>query len=210
MATAKVNNPIFARLFDRFAAKDKGCGEDVLGKELLADLRGRVVGVGNGINFEHYPPTVAELVAVEPEPYLRGVAERAATTASVTITVIDGIADSIPADDEAFDAAVVAGVLCSVPSQRRALSEARRLLRPRGELRFYEHVLSRRPAFARYQRAVSGAWSHAMGGCRPDRDTLTAIESAGFTIERCRGFGFPGHARIYPVTPRVLGRARIA
>lgn len=212
MGAAEVNNPVFARLFDRFAAKDKGRGEDALRKELLADLSGRVVevGAGNGINFEHYPSSVSELVAVEPEPYLRAAAERAAADAPVPVTVTDGLADEIPAEDDSFDAAVVAGVLCSVPDQRRALSELRRVLSARGELRFYEHVRSRRPAFARYQRAVAGPWSRAMGGCRPDRDTLAAIEAAGFEVDRCRGFGFPRHARIYPVTPRILGSARSA
>jgi hypothetical protein len=46
-----------------------------------------------------------------------------------------------------------------------------------------------------------------MGGCHADRDTLAAILDAGFRIERCRGFGFPPAARIYPVAPRILGVA---
>jgi hypothetical protein len=47
-----------------------------------------------------------------------------------------------------------------------------------------------------------------MGGCRTDRDTLAAITGAGFRIDRCRGFGFPPKARVYPVAPRILGIAR--
>ncbi len=210
MSATEVNNPIFARLFDRFAAKDRGHGEDALRREMLAGLSGRVleVGAGNGINFEHYPPTVAELVAVEPEPYLRAAAERAAEAAPVEITVVDGLASSLPADDRSFDAMVVAGVLCSVPDPAAALREFRRVLRPRGELRFYEHVLSRRPGFARFQRAADLIWPRLMGGCHPDRDTLAAIRAAGFDVDRCRGFGFPAHARLYPVAPRILGSAR--
>lgn len=46
-----------------------------------------------------------------------------------------------------------------------------------------------------------------MGGCRTDRDTVAAIEAAGFRLERCRGFGFPREARLFPVLPRVLGVA---
>jgi ubiquinone/menaquinone biosynthesis C-methylase UbiE len=207
---AEVNNPIFARLFDRFAAKDKGRGEDALRRELLAGLDGRVieVGPGNGINFEHFPATVEELIAVEPEPYLRQAAEETAGTLPLEISVVAGAAEALPVDDGSVDAVVVAGVLCSVPDQEAALQEFRRVLRPGGELRFYEHVRSQRPGFARYQDAVATVWPRLMGGCRPNLDTLTAIEQGGFRIEACRGFHFPDNARAYPVAPRILGVAR--
>jgi ubiquinone/menaquinone biosynthesis C-methylase UbiE len=210
VAATEVNNPIFARLFDRFAAKDKGRGEDALRREMLAGLSGRVieVGPGNGINFEHVPETVEELIAVEPEPYLRRAAKRTADGLPLKIRVVDGSAEDLPAADGSIDAVFVAGVLCSVPDQDAALREFRRVLRPGGELRFYEHVRSRRRGFAHYQDAVALVWPHLMGGCKPNLDTLAAIERAGFGIERCRGFGFPDHARAYPVTPRILGVAR--
>lgn len=210
MSPSEVSNPIFARLFHRFAAKDRGRGEAELRRELLAGLAGRVVevGAGNGINFEHLPRSIDELIAVEPEPYLRREAERAAHEAPVAVLVSDGIAERLPLDPGTADAAVLAGVLCSVPDQGAALREIRRVLRPGGELRFYEHVRSPRPGFARYQDVVAPAWSRLMGGCEPNRDTLAAIEQAGFAVERCRRFGFPYPARAYPVLPRILGAAR--
>lgn len=207
---AEVNNPLFARFFDRFAARDKGRGEDELRRELLAGLSGTVVevGAGNGINFPHLPAEIEELIAVEPEPYLRRAATEAATKAPVPVRVIDGTADALPLDDASADAVVVAGVLCSVPDQAGALGEIRRVLKSGGELRFYEHVRSRRPGFARYQDAVAQVWPHLMGGCTPNRDTLAAIERSGLHVERCRGFRFPHDARAYPVAPRILGVAR--
>jgi ubiquinone/menaquinone biosynthesis C-methylase UbiE len=210
VAAANVEHPLFARFFDRFAAKDKGRGEDELRRELLAGLSGRVVevGPGNGINFEHYPETVEELVAAEPERYLRGQAERTARSVAIEIRVVDGTADALPLEDGSVDAVVVAGVLCSVPDQSAALAEFQRVIRPGGELRFYEHVRSRRPAFARYQDAVAIVWPRLMGGCMPNRETLAAIERSGFRVMRCRGLGFPRDARAYPVAPRVLGVAR--
>jgi ubiquinone/menaquinone biosynthesis C-methylase UbiE len=210
MAETDVSNPIFARLFHRFAAKDRGRGEAELRRELLAGLSGRVVevGAGNGINFEHLPPSVEELVAVEPEPYLRRAATRAAEDAPVEVRVTDGAAEALPLETASVDAVVVAGVLCSVPDQGAALGELRRVLRTGGELRFYEHVRSRRAHFARYQDIAAYVWPHLMGGCRPNRETLAAIERSGFRIERCRGFGFPDEARAYPVLPRILGVAR--
>jgi SAM-dependent methyltransferase len=206
-----MSNPLFARFFDRFVARDKGRGEDRLRRELLAGLAGEVVevGPGNGINFEHYPAGVAALAAVEPEPYLRGRAAEAARSAPVAVRVLEGSADSLPLASGSVDAVVVAGVLCSVPGQEAALAEFRRVLRPGGELRFYEHVRSRRPAFARYQQAVDLVWPRLMGGCETSRETLAAIERAGFRIERVRGFGFPQGARAYPVAPRILGVARV-
>ena len=166
------------------------------------------VGAGNGLNFPHYPADVEELVAVEPEGYLRERAIAAARTAPVPIRVLDGVAGRLPAADGSFDAAVVSGVLCSVPDQGSALADLRRVLRPGGELRFYEHVRGRDPVRSRFQDAVDVVWPHMMGGCHPNRDTLAAIERAGFTVEACRGFSFPPGARFSPVAPRILGVAR--
>jgi ubiquinone/menaquinone biosynthesis C-methylase UbiE len=205
-----VDNPIFARVFHRFFGRDRGRGEDELRKEMLAGVSGRVVevGAGNGINFAHYPPAVDELIAVEPEPYLRAQAEQAAEDAPVPTTVVEGVADSLGLEPASVDAVVVSGVLCSVPDQRAALAEFRRVLRPGGELRFYEHVRSRRAGFARWQQGIDPLWSRMMGGCRTSRDTVAAITAGGFELESYRAFGFPPEARVYPVTPRVLGVAR--
>jgi hypothetical protein len=70
---ALVNNPLFARHFARFGGRNEERGNRELRKEMLAGLAGRVmeVGPGNGLNFPHYPLSVQEVVAVEPEPYLR-------------------------------------------------------------------------------------------------------------------------------------------
>ncbi len=206
----EIENPLFARFFHRFCGRDRGQGERELRRELLAGASGRVVevGAGNGINFEHYPGTVDELIAVEPEPYLREQAERAAGKAAIPVRVVPGLAASLGLAGDSVDVLVVCGVLCSVPDQREALAEFGRVLRSGGELRFYEHVCSRRAGFARWQRRVDSIWSRLMGGCHTDRDTLAAIAAAGFRVERCRGFGFPPEAHLYPVAPRVLGLAR--
>jgi ubiquinone/menaquinone biosynthesis C-methylase UbiE len=208
----ELENPLFARFFHRYCGRDRGRGEQELRRELVAGASGRVVevGAGNGINFEHYPASVSELIAIEPEPYLRSQAETAASCAPIPIRVTSGTAASLGLDDDSADVIVVSGVLCSVPDQREALLEFRRVLRDDGELRFYEHVRSRRPGFARWQRGVDPIWSRFMGGCHTTRDTLASITAAGFRIDRCRGFGFPPNARAYPVVPRILGIARPA
>lgn len=206
---APVNNPIFARCLNRFAARNEERGNRELRQELLAGLSGRVieVGPGNGLNFPWYPAEVSEVMAVEPEPFLRARAADAAGSAAVPIRVVDGLAGRIPAGDDSVDAVTVSGLLCSVPDPRAALAEFHRVLRPGGQLRFYEHVRSRDTAFAAAQRAADLVWPRLMGGCRVTRDTLADIRRA-FDVESCRGFRFPASAAFSPVAPRVIGAAR--
>lgn len=209
----QVRHPIFARLYERLSrAEEEETEAADHRRELLAGLAGRVLelGAGNGLNFKHYPPEVTEVVAVEPENYLRRVAEREAQKSAVKVTVVDGLAGELPFADGSFDAAVASLVLCSVPDQGETLTDLYRVIRGEGELRFYEHVLANQPAMARVQRAIAPIWPRFAGGCRPDRATAEAIEAAGFAIEDCRRFAFRPSLLEYPVTPRILGRARRA
>jgi ubiquinone/menaquinone biosynthesis C-methylase UbiE len=188
----------------------EGTEEDEIRRELLAGLSGRVIeiGCGSGPNFRLYPDSVSELVAVEPEDYLRAKAQEAAARTGRPIRLVDALADELPFEDGSFDAAIAAQVLCSVQSQAAALGEVRRVLRPGGELRFYEHVIARQPRYAAFQRLAGRVTPHIAGGCHPDRDTGRAIEQAGFRIERCRHFTFRTSSLDLPVAPRILGVAR--
>src|SRR5947209_18017964 len=96
---AQVKNPLFARYFDRYGGSNEDPGNRELRRELLAGLSGRVmeVGPGSGLNFPHYPASVSEVVAVEPEPYLRSRAQEAAMSAPVPVRVADGTAAQLPA-----------------------------------------------------------------------------------------------------------------
>ena len=209
-SSTEVSHPLFARVYDRLSAATEEAGQAEHRRELLDGLTGRVleVGAGNGHNFKHYPSTVTEVVAVEPESFLRARAEEAAQLAAVSIRVVEGVADKLPVEDESMDAAVACLVLCSVPDQAVALAELRRVIRPGGELRFYEHVLADRPGFARFQRAANAVWPLFAGGCHPNRQTGDAIARAGFEVESCRRFDFRPALIEAPVTPRILGVAR--
>src|SRR5215211_6392452 len=206
----KVEHPFFARFYLRMASGKKARGEDEHRRRMLAGLSGRVieVGAGNGLNFPCYPDTVEHVLAVEPEPLLREAATKAARDAPVAVEVVDGVSGRLPAEDESFDAGVASLVLCSVPNEARALAELRRVIRPGGELRFYEHVVARRAMAAGLQRVADATfWPHVGGGCHLARDTAAAIERAGFTIERSERFSFTPGAPIPPI-PHILGVAR--
>ena len=206
----EVRHPLFARLCAVMTRKEPAQVREHR-RELLRGLSGRVLelGAGAGANFGLYPTDVSEVVAVEPEPYLRGKASEAATSAPVRVTVIDGTADRLPAEDASVDAAIACLVLCSVADQPAALAELHRVLRPGGELRFYEHVLSHKPQVARNQRLVDRLfWPRAFGGCHTARDTPAAITAAGFAVERQRRLSVG--PRFVPAATHVLGSARRA
>jgi ubiquinone/menaquinone biosynthesis C-methylase UbiE len=210
MSNAKVRHPIFARFYAWASPRMEKAGFAERRDQLVAGLSGRVieVGAGNGMNFAHYPPEVTQVLAVEPEPRLRELAKAEAAKVRVTIEVVDGTADRLPADDAAFDAAIVSLVLCSVPDVSEALAEIRRVLRPGGQLRFFEHVRADTPGLARVQRALDATvWPTFGGGCHPNRDTRAAIEAAGFHIERLEPFRIPETQIPSPTSPHILGIA---
>jgi ubiquinone/menaquinone biosynthesis C-methylase UbiE len=212
-ATTDLERPRFARMYIKAAKTAEQRGATEHRRRLLAGLSGTVLelGAGHGLNFPHYPTTVTDVIAIEPEPTLRAQATEAAGSAPVPVRVLAGVADDLPLDDASVDAAVASLVLCSVPDQDRALAELRRVLRPGGELRFYEHVIPRcQPKRILLQAADhSGLWPRIAGGCHPARDTGAAIERAGFQVETNERIMFAA-SRLEPSIPHILGVARRA
>jgi ubiquinone/menaquinone biosynthesis C-methylase UbiE len=201
----------FARYLERRERRRPDPVARELRERLLAGLRGRVieVGSGDGRSFEHYPPEVERVLAVEPDSVAREAALERARAVAPPIDVVEGVADALPAPDASFDAAVVMGVLCSVPDVPAALAELRRVLIPGGELRFWEHVRSGNPAFRLVQLAADRLfWTRTLGGCETTRDTEAAIRAGGFEfVQLEHGFHSSSPLTI-PCAPYVLGVAR--
>jgi ubiquinone/menaquinone biosynthesis C-methylase UbiE len=203
-----MRHPVFARIYARLRPQMDEHGAAEHRRRLLDGLTGQVVevGAGDGGNFAHYPAEVVSVIAVEPEPYLRGKAEHQAAKAPVRVEVVNSTADRLPLESESVDAVVTSLVLCSVPDQAVALAEAFRVLRPGGELRFYEHVAAA-GRMASVQRALDATiYPPLAGGCHLHRDTAAAITAAGFTITARDRFDFPPTG-FNPAAPHILGRA---
>lgn len=203
--------PRFARMYERVSPGMEAQGMGELRDELLRDLAGDIieVGAGNGMNFAHYPTDVTSVVAVEPEPHLRRLAERAAHHNHVPVTVVAGRAEQLPADDASADAGVVSLMLCALDDSDEALRELYRVIKPGGQLRFLEHVAAQGKWLHLTQRIADATiWPRLTGGCRTARDPLSAIARAGFDVRTVRRLRFPESRLPVPAAPHVLGTAK--
>lgn len=175
-------------------------------RRLVEGLSGTVVevGAGSGVTFEHYPPEVTRVVAVEPDPHLRAHAHSYARRAPVPVEVVDTVAEALPLADGEADAVVFGLVLCTVPDVPAALAEARRVLAPGGELRLLEHVRAG-GRLGRVADRIEPVWSRVGGGCHPNRDTARHVAEAGFDVSGLQTRPFPP---VLPLTPMLSGSAR--
>ncbi|XHM66146.1 class I SAM-dependent methyltransferase [Streptomyces nigra] len=204
-----VHHPVFARYYARASVgAETRMGLARIRGRLLGGLSGRVleIGAGNGLNFTHYPSTVSEVVAIEPERMLRRLAVEAALRAEVPVDVVPGTAEALPVKSEGFDAVVLSLVLCSVRDVPRALAEVRRVLRPGGSVRFFEHGRGGGPAMLRTQRVLDRTvWPLVSGGCHLSRDPVAALRQAGFELGPYRRLMVPENGPVLPASYCTLG-----
>lgn len=200
-------HPIFAALYDRLnAAAEKGW-QGELRSRLLSGARGDVleIGCGTGANLPHYR-AADRVVVTEPDPFMRKKLRPKLSQALVPVEISDAGAEELPFEDGSFDVVVSTLVLCTVPDQRAVLAEIRRVLRPRGRLLFMEHVRGV-GSVARWQDRLQPLWSKLFAGCHPNRDTVAAIEAAGFQLESFEPFDPP--VPLSSFAPHVRGTAQV-
>jgi ubiquinone/menaquinone biosynthesis C-methylase UbiE len=202
-------HPLFARVYERRSPKIEHRGMREHRLTLLAGLSGIVleVGVGNGLNLPHYPARARHVIAVEPDPYLLAQASGRANDSVTTVSMVRGDVNRLPFPEASIEAVVCSLVLCSVPSPDRALTEVRRVLRPGGQLRFFEHVSANAVAVRRVQWWIDPFWSRFVGGCTLTRDTEKEIRNCGFEVERCTRFHFRPTFTAFVTSPHITGTA---
>ena len=197
----------FAALYDILAKMDEKKARPI--REFVAgSAAGRVleVGCGTGLNLEHYDwRNAVSLDATEPDVFMLRRAEARATKLPTSVRsrvqLQEAPAEALPFDNEHFDTVVATLVFCTVSDSAQALAEVRRVLKPAGELRLFEHVQAAGRT-AKVQRLVQPMYGWMAAGCRLSRDTESAVRAAGFELE------VKDRMELGPLWPAFVGVAR--
>jgi len=198
-----------AALYDAVLARGERRGMRERRATVLSAARGRTleIGAGTGLNLDHYPDAVDELVLTEPvdamSVRLRKRAQALAPRASVVATQ----AEELPFPDDHFDTVVSTLVFCTVEDPERAVAEVARVLKPGGQLLFIENVRSDSERLARWQDRLHKPWQIWGDGCNCNLPVLELIEG-GVPVDRVERATWSGMPRI--VHPLVFGRAVVA
>jgi ubiquinone/menaquinone biosynthesis C-methylase UbiE len=200
---------IFASGYDRFLDAAERAGLAERREHLLAQAAGRVleIGAGTGLNLRYYKPAVTRLVLSEPSEAMVAQLRPKLGDAPVEPEVIVAGAEQLPFENASFDCVVSTLVLCTVPEPDAALAEIHRVLAPGGRLLLLEHVRSEDQGSAKWQDRFETPWRWWGNGCRCNRDTATAVRSAGFEFAQLDAGEFPKAPPI--VRPLIEGIATV-
>ncbi|MBA2505473.1 MAG: class I SAM-dependent methyltransferase [Thermoleophilaceae bacterium] len=172
----------FAAGYDYVLGRSERAGLADIRRDLLSQATGRTVelGAGTGLNLEHYPQAVTELVLTEPD---RHMARQARAKAGSRAEVIEAPGEDLPFEDASADTIVFTMILCTAPDPDAVLREAHRVLKPGGRVLFFEHVRSEDPRLARWQDRLRGPWELFGNGCRCNQATAEFFESSPLQVE---------------------------
>jgi len=180
-----------------------------LRRRVCGGLQGKVIeiGFGSGHNVPFYPTAVSGVSAVEPSDVGWTLAGERIKAASVPVRRAGLDGQSLPFEDNSFDAALSTWTLCTIPDADAALREVRRVLKPAGTLHFLEHGLAPEEDehVRRWQRRLEPMEKRLFNGCHLTRPIVDLLKTAGFAITELDVFYEKGAPK--PMGAHSLGTA---
>ena len=159
----------------------------------LAQGRVLEIGIGTGLNLEHYDQArIEKIVGLDPGLEMHPKARRRSRQAGLEVELVGLSAERIPYDDRSFDTVLVTYALCTIADPLAALKEMRRVLKPGGRLVFCEHGLAPDASVRRWQARLTPLWARVAGGCHLDRDIPGLLKAAGFRSVDIEQMYLPG------------------
>src|SRR3712207_4767160 len=140
------------------------------------------VAVGTGRNFPFYPEGV-RLTGIDLSPARLEIARKKAELVGLDADLREGAAQELPFPDASFDAVVCTLSLCTIPDERRAVAEMKRVLRPRGRLLLLDHIRASSKVWLAVQRVLEPlSWKSSCDHLL--RRPLEHVVAEGFEVEQ--------------------------
>ncbi len=140
------------------------------------------LAIGTGRNLPYYPSDV-RLTGVDLTPAMLEIARERARALGREVDLRRGDAQALDLPDAQFDTVVATLALSSIPDERQALAETRRVLRPGGRLLLLEHVRSPLLPVRLLQRLLDPLFVRCYGD-HLLREPLDHLAALGFVVER--------------------------
>jgi ubiquinone/menaquinone biosynthesis C-methylase UbiE len=150
------------------------------------------LGMGSGLNLPFYSQDVRRVYGVEPSLEMSAIARKRMHGERDVEFFLQSAEERLPMGDNSVDTVVSTWTLCTIPDVQRALREAKRLLKPEGQMIFIEHGRSPDPRVVAWQDRLTPAWKHIGGGCHLNRPIVELIEGAGFRVGELKNEYLPG------------------
>ena len=150
-------------------------------RESLSRVRGRVLflAVGTGLEVPFFPPGL-DVTGVDIRWGLLSRANSRAACEQGQLRLAQADVEHLAFRDDSFDTIVTSCTFCSVPDPVAGLRELRRVLKPGGELRMFEHTGSRWFPFSLMLHAMTPITRRF--GPDMNRDTVSNVVKAGFQL----------------------------
>jgi ubiquinone/menaquinone biosynthesis C-methylase UbiE len=183
-------------------------------EQLLNPLKGEAktileLGIGTGPNIKYYASGKnVSVVGVDPNKHMEKYAQAAATDSGLLksqFKFIHGVGEALPIFNSSMDAVVCTLVLCSVKDVDKTLKEVQRVLKPRGQFIFVEHVAAPDGTPLRFwQNLLDPLQQFVSDGCHLTRETGEVIRGSGFSDASINMTYVPS---VSLISPHVFGTA---
>jgi ubiquinone/menaquinone biosynthesis C-methylase UbiE len=168
----------------------------------MGDCKILFLAVGTGNDFQHFPAD-KNIVGLDISPKMLEKAISKANKYQGKIELKEMDVHELTFPDETFDQVFTSCTFCSVPDPVEGLIELKRVLKPEGELRMFEHTGSQHFPF-RQLLNLCNPMAELMGPSI-NRDTIANVKNAGFTVKQVFNIYLDILKTIYALKPQNNG-----
>ena len=170
-----------AKNFDFMAAK--GPEERWAGfkKELFSHMDGKVLflAVGTGLDIQAFPPG-KDITGIDISSAMLEKAKDRADAYQGNLELLEMDVHDLPYEDGSFDQVYTSCTFCSVPDPVKGLESLKRVLKPGGEIRMFEHTGSKFFPFNIMMNIMTPLSKKI--GPEMNRKTVENVQLAGFEV----------------------------